>query len=301
MSKLNLDAISVIDAIDRYGSFSAAAEHLSKVPSAISYTVNKLEEQLGISLFERNGSRASLTPAGLELLREGRFLLRVAQDLEGRLQSIATGFESELRISIDSIVPIETLIPLIATFEALNCGTRLRLSHEVMSGAWEALRDNRADLIIVGGEVHSWAHSMGYQTATLASIPFAFCVAPTHTLTQTQRTLTPNDLREHTAIVVADSARSLPTRTARLLSGQKHITVPNIDCKIALQIAGLGHGFLPRATAQAALNDGSLVELPVEQTRENETLYLAWRSATAGRAMAWWREQFKQISPQHWL
>jgi DNA-binding transcriptional LysR family regulator len=77
MLKLSLDAIEIIDAIDRGGSFAAAAEALHKVPSTISYTVAKLEEQLGFPLFLRRGARASrLTPAGSELLNEGRWLLR---------------------------------------------------------------------------------------------------------------------------------------------------------------------------------------------------------------------------------
>jgi len=76
MLRLSLDAIEIIDAIDRGGSFAAAAEALHKVPSTISYTVSRLEEQLGFDLFVRRGPRVSLTPAGRELLAEGRWLLR---------------------------------------------------------------------------------------------------------------------------------------------------------------------------------------------------------------------------------
>jgi DNA-binding transcriptional LysR family regulator len=105
MLKLSLDAIEIIDAIDRGGSFAAAAEALHKVPSTISYTVSKLEEQLGFDLFARRGPRVSLTPAGRELLTEGRWLLRSAADLESRLRRIATGYESELRLVHDSLLP----------------------------------------------------------------------------------------------------------------------------------------------------------------------------------------------------
>jgi len=111
MLKLSLDAIEVIDAIDRTGSFSAASEALHKVPSTISYTVAKLEEQLGIALFLRHGPRVSLTPAGTELLAEGRWLLTAAADLEHRLRRTATGYEAELRLCIDSILTIDALLP----------------------------------------------------------------------------------------------------------------------------------------------------------------------------------------------
>jgi DNA-binding transcriptional LysR family regulator len=146
MLKLSLDAIEIIDAIDRGGSFAAAAEALHKVPSTISYTVSKLEEQLGFPLFARRGPRVSLTPAGSELLNEGRWLLRSAADLESRLRRIATGYEAELRLVHDSLLPAAALVEHIRAFEALNCGTRLRLGIEVMTGAWEALREGRAEI-----------------------------------------------------------------------------------------------------------------------------------------------------------
>ena len=79
--KLSLEALEVIDAIARKGSFAAAAESLFKVPSALTYTVRKLEEDLGVSLFNRSGHRATLTEAGAELLNEGRNLLNAASEL----------------------------------------------------------------------------------------------------------------------------------------------------------------------------------------------------------------------------
>ncbi len=59
MLKLSLEAIELVDTIARHGSFAGAAERLHKVPSTISYAVSKLEEQLGLNLFVRNGPRVS--------------------------------------------------------------------------------------------------------------------------------------------------------------------------------------------------------------------------------------------------
>lgn len=69
--KISLEALQILDAIDRRGSFAAAAKVLFKVPSTISYTVSKLEDDLGVQLFERLGPKATPTQAGRELLREG--------------------------------------------------------------------------------------------------------------------------------------------------------------------------------------------------------------------------------------
>ena len=97
--RLSLDALLVIDAIDRKGSFAAAAHELHRVPSAVTYTVQKLEQDLDVLLFDRRGHRAKLTPAGHELLNEGRHLLHAAVDLESRVKRVATGWEAELRMA----------------------------------------------------------------------------------------------------------------------------------------------------------------------------------------------------------
>ena len=56
---ITLDALEVLDAIDRKGSFAAAANELFRVPSAISYTVQKLEQDLDVVLFRKEIGRAS--------------------------------------------------------------------------------------------------------------------------------------------------------------------------------------------------------------------------------------------------
>jgi DNA-binding transcriptional LysR family regulator len=289
--KLTLEAIELVDAIARHGSFAAASERLNKVPSTISYAVGKLEEQLGLALFTRQGPRVSLTPAGEEMLKEGRWLLTAASDLESRMRQIATGFESELRFVHDSLIPTSAFTDDIRAFEDLNCGTRLRISCETMTGTWEALRDGRADLVVAASDGPAGG---GYKAVAVGSLEFAFCVAPTHPLARLQRPLTRGDLLEHTAVVVGDGARLLTERTIGLLAGQKRITVPSMAAKIACQVAGLGHGFLPRACVQAELKRGTLIELPSEESRPDEPFWLAWRTAQTGEALKWWRTRLQR-------
>jgi DNA-binding transcriptional LysR family regulator len=291
MLRLTLDAIQTIDAIASHGSLSAAAEQLHKVPSTISYTVAKLEEQLGMRLFERLGQGVALTRVGEELLNEGRWLVQAAGDLESRLRRVAMGFEAELRLIYDAVIPGAALIPDIAAFEALQCGTRLRLATETMTGSWEALMDGRAVLFMAAGEGPSGG---GYQAQPVGSIDFAFCVAPSHPLAQARQPLAREELLRHTAIVVADSARSLPSRTIGLLSGQPRLTVGDIRTKIALQATGLGHGFLPRALVERELAEGRLIELAVAEAKPQESFWLAWRPGDNGAALQWWQARLNR-------
>lgn len=285
MLKLSLEAIEIVDAIARHGSFAAAAERLYKVPSTISYAVSKLEDQLGLALFVRNGPRVALTPAGQEMLKEGRWLLAAARQLESRMRQISTGFEAEIRLVHDSLIPTSAFNPDICAFEDMNCGTRLRIGSEALTGTWETLREGRADLIIAAGEGPPGG---GYKAVAVGSLEFAFCVTPTHPLARLQRPLVRDDLLEHTAIVVGDGARSSADRTVGLLMGQRRITVPSMQAKIAAQTAGLGHGYLPRACVRADLEQGILVELQVQQPRPPETFWLAWSTERMGEALKWW-------------
>lgn len=291
MPKLSLDAVHIIDAIDRRGSFAKAAQELHRVPSTISYTVSKLEDDLGVQVFERNGPRVTLTAAGRELLREGRVLLKAAHDLEQRVQRVASGWETELGIAMDSMFGAESLAEDMRAFYALGSQTRLRVMLETLSGPWEALLERRVDLLIgVAGEGPAGG---GYVARPIGAMEFIFAVAPSHPLAQAPEPLGPGVLLDHRAVVVADSARNT-SRTVGLQYGQEALTVPTMQAKLSLQVAGLGVGFLPASCAMAARAAGQLVHKQVEEPRAPETFYLAWRTGEAGAALKWWRERMQR-------
>ncbi|QNH12702.1 LysR substrate-binding domain-containing protein [Xanthomonas sp. SI] len=292
MLKISLDALQIIDAIDRRGSFSAAGKALYKVPSTISYTVAKLEEDLGVQLFDRLGPKVALTAAGAELLREGRHLLRAAGDLELRVRRVASGWETEFALGLDSVFAPDCLAEDIAAFYAVADRTRLRIVQESLSGTWEALLDRRVDLLV--GAAGEGPSGGGYVAEAFGTLPFVFVVAPTHPLAQEAEPLGRSQLAEHRAIAVADSARRLLPRTVGLLFGQDALTVPDMRSKYLLQVAGLGFGFLPEPYARAALARGALLRKQVEEPKPDEVFQLAWRSGEEGAALAWWRARMRQ-------
>lgn len=283
--RLTLDSLQVLDAIERKGSFAAAAEELFRVPSAMTYTVQKLEQDLGVRLFDRSGHRAKLTPAGEELLKEGRNLLRAANDLECRVKRVATGWEAELNIAYDDIVPAGRLFPMLADFYREASGTRVRLGAEVLGGCWDALLSGRADVVIAApGDGPAGG---GYTTRLLGYQDWVFAVTPDHPLARLPEPLKRDDIFSHRAVAVADSSRSLPPRTTGLLSGQDVLTVPNIRAKLEAQEAGLGVGHLPLYLAQTAAAAGRLVIKQTEDTKPPFPLHIAWRADQPGKALKW--------------
>ncbi|MCW5576588.1 MAG: LysR family transcriptional regulator [Burkholderiales bacterium] len=294
--RLTLDALLAIDAIDRRGSFAAAAHELHRVPSALTYTVQKLEEDLDVLLFDRRGHRAKLTPAGRALLEEGRHLLRAAGELEARVKRVATGWEADLRIAYDGLLPAAAMLKLARDFYAQNADTRLRFNAEVLGGCWDALASGRADLAIgASGEGPSGG---GYQTRPLGEIDWEFAVAPSHPLAQAEEPLTRADILAHRAVVVADSSRSLPPRTTGLLSGQDTLTLSDAASKLQAHVMGLGVGYLPRCLTAAAAARGELVIRKTEEPKVSQMLYLAWRTAHRGKALRWF---VGQVCAKGWL
>lgn len=292
MLKISLDGLQVLDAIDRRGSFAGAATESHRVPSTISYTVAKLEQDLGVAVFERAGPRISLTAAGVELLKEGRYLLKAAQDLEHRVRRVASGWETQIAIGLESLLPPSVLADDIGDFYRIADRTRLRISQDALSGTWEALLDRRVDLAIAAAG--AGPSGGGYVAERLGSVPFVFCVAPEHPLATAKEPLDKAALRAHRAVAVADSALRLLPRTVGLLFGQDTLTVPDIFSKYALQLAGLGFGYLPEPYARAAIRSGRLVRKQVEEQRADEDVYLAWRTDEAGAALLWWIERMRR-------
>lgn len=287
--RLSLDALLVLDAIDRKGSFAAAAHELHRVPSAVTYTVQKLEDDLDVPLFDRRGHRAKLTAAGRELLDEGRHLLRAAENLEARVKRVATGWEAELRIAYDGLIPATAMLRLARDFYGAHSETRLRFNAEVLGGCWDALASGRADLAIgASGEGPSGG---GYQTRPLGEIEWEFAVAPGHPLAKKPEPLPRSDILAHRAVVVADSSRNLPPRTTGLLSGQDTLTIADAGAKLEAQVMGLGVGYLPGCLAQDEVAKGRLVIRKTEEPKVSQMLFLAWRTAHRGKALRWFVER----------
>lgn len=293
---LTLEALHILDAIARAGSFAAAARALDKVPSALSYTVRQLEQELDVLLFDRRGHRAKLTNAGSELLNEGRHLLQAAAELERRVRHTASGWEVELHIVLDSAIAFTRLAPLLADFDREVTGTSLHFSQEALSGVWEALWSGRADLAI--GAAHDSPEpvrmSGNFRTRALGAIEWVFAVAPSHPLAQADEPLDAATISQHRAIAIGDTGRSLPGMTAGLLSGQPRLTVPTMQDKLAAQLDGLGCGHLPLPLAAPWLATGQLIARRTVEAKPATPATLAWRSAARGKCMQWWLNRLAQ-------
>jgi DNA-binding transcriptional LysR family regulator len=297
---ITIDALKVLDAIDRKGSFAGAANELFRVPSAISYTIQKLEEDLNVAIFDRTGHRAALTPAGRYLLDEGRTLLEAAENLAHTTRQVAQGWETRLRIGFNSLLPAECLFPAVKEFYELGVPVEVQLVEEVFAGSWDALQSRRIDLIVGADQMSKPAGS--FTTKPLGNMAFVYAVAPGHPLTGATQPLTEEDIARFPAAVAADTSRSLPPGHAGIFRRQRTVTVANIDQKIAVQKAGLAVGWLPEARVCDQLADGSLIALGVHEPRQAIQLHLARHAEDQGKALMWfWNKLGNSPDIANWL
>lgn len=294
--RLTLDALNVLDAIERKGSFAAAAEVLHRVPSAVTYAVQKLEQDLNVTLFDRSQHRARLTPAGRKLVQEGRHLLRAAGDLESLVQRVATGWETELRIAVGDLIPVTRLFSILNEFYEEGHPTRLRLSEETFGGNWDALMNDRADLIV--GAPGDGPIEGGYSVRSLGEIDFVFVVAPHHPLARAKEPIPESLIRQYRVIVAADTSRHLPPRTSGIAGTQDVLTLPNMEAKREAHCRGLGIGYMPRHLILQDLASGRLLSREVSTDLPHPRLALAWRNNAEGRALEWF---LSRLTKPNWL
>ncbi|KFZ38146.1 LysR family transcriptional regulator [Shewanella mangrovi] len=289
-SIISLDALKVLDAIDKKGSFAAAAESLYRVPSALTYTVQKLEQDLGSKLFERQGTRSILTDAGQLVLAEGREILAAAQRLENAVRQLETGWETSISLALDTVLADGPLLTAIAKFTELGKQVTINVSKEALGGGWDALYSKRADIAIgVSGELPRGQ----YELEQIATVEFVFAVASHHPLAQRKGIVPMQALLDYPAVVVADSSQALSQRSSGLFASRQVIRVSSMPDKIAMQQQGIGVGFLPKHLIQTALQTGNLIAREVEQPREALPLYMAWRKGEQGKALAWFVERLR--------
>jgi DNA-binding transcriptional LysR family regulator len=282
------EAIRMLANIANHGSMAAAARAMQLVPSALTHRVRLLEAKLDVLLFDRSTRNALLTPAGKELLREGAHVLATLDGLANRVKRIATGWEPQLTLAVDSIIVRTVVWQLCEQFFALGAPTRLRIREETLSGTMAALLDGSADLAL--GAVDFSGHA-GIIAKPLGEMSFVFVVAPHHPLALAQAPITDSDLASHRIVAVADSASRGLKITVGILPGQEVFTVPNLQAKLDAQLRGMGCGYLPICMAQPFLSTGTLVQKATENPPRTSRISYAWPAmpkAAMGKAIRWW-------------
>ncbi len=281
---LSIEALLVLDAIEHRGSYAAAAEQLNKVPSALSYVVQKLEDQLEVTLFVRQGRRSVLTPAGKHLLVEGRKVLNAINVLSEQTQNIANGWESKIRIACDAIIDIKPVYRGIERFLAEYENIEIDVQEEVMNGTWEALIEDRVDLVI--GAPAPAPTQKGIRAIKINELENILVVSVSHPLAKVNAPIELSELSKYRNVVVHDSSKNDIPWSVNIIEGSQRFYVSNVALKIEAIIAGIGIGYLPKYMVERHITSGQLMEVTLTDKKLPQDLYMAWKITNKGKGLS---------------
>jgi DNA-binding transcriptional LysR family regulator len=280
---VSLEALLVLDAIEYRGSYAAAAEQLNKVPSALSYVVQKLEDQLNVTIFVRQGRRAVLTPAGKHLLIEGRKVLLAINALSEQTQTIANGWEPKIRIACDSIMDIKQVFTGIQCFLIDNENIQIDVKEEVMNGTWEALIEDRVDLVI--GAPAPVPSQKGIHAIKMKELDSVLVVSKSHRLSKVKSPIQTSELSKYRSVVVHDSAKNEIPWSINIIEGSQHFYVSTIAHKLEAIMSGIGIGYLPTHIVQKYIMSGELTEIVLKDKKPPQDLFMAWKITNKGKGL----------------
>lgn len=259
IGSLTLDQLRVLVAIEDAGSFSAAGRQLRRVQSAISHTVQALEEAQGLLLFDRSSRTPRFTEAGRALAAQARQVLRQADVFERTAQAIAAGLEPELAIAVDSFVPTPPVIRGLAGLQAQYPNLAVTLFTEGMGAAERRVRDGSATLGLCA-LLPSTVQAL--QATALTQVTLVPVVAPSHPLAKDTRVITRDILAEHVQLILTDPQQK-PGPSFSVVSPRVWRFV-DIARRLEFLLAGFGWGTMPVHLVQPHLDDGRLVRLAID-------------------------------------
>lgn len=262
LDALTLDQLRAFVSVSEAGSFRAGARHLSRVQSAISYSVGNLEAQLGVALFDRSGHRPALTQEGQSLLADARSILLKVDAMRARARGLGEGVELELSIVVDSLYPLPWVTAALHIIRRSYVGVSIRLEVLPLGGPPAAIQDGRVTLGILAGDDLTDSR---IELEAMHSHPFVAVAARTHPLASAaadSNALDAVTLAEHVQIVLSDSSQLSEGRDFGVLSPTTW-RVNNQETKYAMIRAGHGWGRLPHWVVAEKLASGEIVRLPV--------------------------------------
>ncbi|MGI9091595.1 MAG: LysR substrate-binding domain-containing protein [Gemmatimonadaceae bacterium] len=259
---LNLHHLRVFAAVAEHGGFSRAADALRLSQPAVSKTVQELERQVGLPLFDRVGRTPRLTEAGQALFARASELFgveRMAEDELNALRGLARGI---LRVGASTTVATYLLPPLLARFHGQHPGVTLRVASVNTRAVARLLLEGRLDVALVEGPV---VHERIQVTPWLED-ELVLIARPDHHLAKRRRVVAADLMAE--AFVVRE--RGSGTRAVAERALAEHGVHPRVAVQLGSTeaikqavVAGLGLAIVSRAAAADQLALGHIAVVPL--------------------------------------
>ena len=286
-----LDQLRLFLAVVDEGSFNGAARKLGRAISVVSYGITALEAQLGVTLFDREGSRKpALTEAGKAMLAQARAVADEVDTLMAGMRSFNQGLEAELGLAVDVMFPTHLMAEILREFQHEFPTVHLRLHVEALGAIAALVIDRAVDLGIGGPELIPLSDLERIAIGEVQMIPVA---APSHPLAQ-MNPVPPGEVRRHRQLVLTDRSRLTEGKEFSVFSANTW-RLGDLGARHALMREGIGWGSMPVHLVATDIAAGSLVRLALpEAPGMAYTFHALWRrDCPTGPARAWLLAMFK--------
>lgn len=284
------DQLRIFLTIVDTGSFAGAGRKLNRAVSVISYGIANLEAQLGLTLFEREGTRKPvLTVAGRALLAEARSIAHGIDGLRAKVKGLLDGLEAEVDLAVDVMLPADRLGRVLRRFATEFPTVQLRLHMEAL-GAITAMVLDRKAVVGLSGPLSAGVEGIDGRLA--GSVPMVPVAAPDHPLGR-MSSIPPGAGRDHNQLVLSDRSRFTEGRDYSVVS-PKTWRLADLGAKHALLREGVGWGNMPLPMIEPDLVAGTLVRLAMPDHAGGTYRFSGiWRrDAPPGPAALWLLDQF---------
>lgn len=279
------------------GSFAAAGRKLNRAVSVVSYGIGNLETQLGVKLFEREGTRRpKLTSAGEAVLAEARTVAAGIDGLRAKVKGMLDGWEAEVSLAVDVMFPAQRLAKLLRAFRAYCPTVSLRLHVEALGAVIALVKQGQAGLGVAGPMARDTG---GIERISVGSVPLVPVAAPDHPLARLHP-MPPAAGRDHIQLVLSDRSDVSQGQDFGVLSPRTW-RLADLGAKHALLREGIGWGNMPLPLIEADLVAGTLVRLDMQDDIGGTYRFHAiYRPDTPpGPGASWLLEQFVADAGQY--
>lgn len=286
----SLDQLHIFLTVVDCGSFAGAARRLNRAVSVISYGVANLEAQLGLELFERQGTRKPrLTDAGRAVLAEARAVAQGVDTLRATARGLLQGLEAEVDLAVDVMFPADRLGRILRDFVQAFPTVQLRLHVEALGAVTAMVVDGAAGIGMSGP---LWSGTAGIESIAAGAVEMVPVAAPDHPLARLAP-IPPGAARDHIQLVLTDRSRATEGRDFAVLSPRTW-RLADLGAKHALLREGIGWGNMPLHMIADDLTTGTLVRLAMPDHPGGSYRFATiWRRDTPpGPAARWLRDRF---------
>lgn len=236
--------LEVLVAIKRHGTLTKAAESLNLTQSALSHSIRKLESQLSIAIWQKQGRNLRLTLAGEYLLRFANRVLPQFAHTERALNQMAKGQMGSLRVGMECHPCYQWLLKVVEPFLQRWADVDIDIKQEFKFGGLAALHNYEIDLLVTPDPLH---------TAKVDFVPvFAYehmlAVASSHVLAD-KDFVTPEQLTSETLFTYPVEPERLDVFSGFLSPAKckvaKHKTIETTEIMMQMVAAKRGVSALP--------------------------------------------------------